>query len=306
MNPALVADKPINTPIVLLITAAPDRPQMRDALNLTRHLLQNGQSVRVFFYGAAAAIANAFCWQPADVPNIAEEWATLNHDLDLPLPVCVSAALARGVTDAENAQRHGLQSGNQAGDNLRAPFYLAGLGEFALLLATNTPIIQFGHTPNLANINNKIIKNIALCPQKFNSATERLIILDSSSELVLYETLALAFLLASFDERIILQATQQAVMAIANPAGRAFGMVQSLNLYDISPIYVANLTQNAHKDWVISPSSNNKPYLFIDNLANATLEKSAFILPNTLQSAFTNKPFTQKLSELASVWTGDW
>lgn len=108
--------------ILLLLTEAPTRPLAWHAVSLATHLLQQGVQLRVFFYQDAVLIANALRWQPADEANLAEAWRRLAIDL----PVCVSAALYRGVTDADNATRHAL-----AGHNLAQGFRLAGLGELA-------------------------------------------------------------------------------------------------------------------------------------------------------------------------------
>ena len=56
----------------------------------------------------------------------------------LKLPVCVSTALARGITDAQNAQRHGL-----LGDNLHPDFELVGLADLAMQLDDDTQLQQF-------------------------------------------------------------------------------------------------------------------------------------------------------------------
>ena len=54
------------------------------------------------------------------------------------MAVCVSAALARGITDADNAQRHALHQ-----HNLAQGFELVGLGELADAVQNCTRLIQF-------------------------------------------------------------------------------------------------------------------------------------------------------------------
>ncbi len=108
--------------VLLLLTASPTEPLAWHAVRLAQHLQQYGARVRVFFYHDAVLIANALRWQPADEPDLATAWRQLAIDL----PVCVSAALYRGVTDADNAARHAL-----GGHNLAAGFRLTGLGELA-------------------------------------------------------------------------------------------------------------------------------------------------------------------------------
>ena len=92
----------------------------------------------VFFYGDAAHIANRLHWQSADQPDLTEQWQALQQSFDINLPVCVSTALARGVADIDNAQRHGLQ-----GDNLATGFTLVGLGELADKMHRATKVVQF-------------------------------------------------------------------------------------------------------------------------------------------------------------------
>lgn len=116
-----------NQSITLLITASPNSPKAWQALDYAKEKLENQQAVVVFFYGDGAYTANALRWQSADVADVAEAWAALAHTYQLTLSVCVSAALARGVTDSDNAKRHGL-----SGNNLKPPFVLVGLSDLAI------------------------------------------------------------------------------------------------------------------------------------------------------------------------------
>lgn len=127
-----------SAPVLLLITSLPHSRQSSDALNFAQTKLQNGESVRVFFYADGAYIANDLVWQTANVPNIAEQWAALSHRYGLDLPVCVSTALARGICDDDNAKRHQL-----SGSNLKSPFKLVGLSELAMLIEQCKQCVQF-------------------------------------------------------------------------------------------------------------------------------------------------------------------
>lgn len=122
----------------LLITSPPHSKKAKDALALAQELCRDGVSFRVFFYGDGAYHANRLLWQSSDVPCVSTAWATLAKTQNLDLPVCVSTALARGITDSDNARRHNLD-----GDNVRLPFRLVGLSEFALMLDDSTTLLQF-------------------------------------------------------------------------------------------------------------------------------------------------------------------
>lgn len=124
--------------ILILVSASPHTHQAKLALADAKARLSQGETVSVFFYGDGAYTANRLMWQTADVPSISDGWVTLSEQYQLDLPVCVSTALARGITDGENAKRHGLD-----GDNLRMPFRLVGLSELALLIDDGVQVVQY-------------------------------------------------------------------------------------------------------------------------------------------------------------------
>lgn len=119
---------------LLLITSAPSSIHAWHALGLAQALKEKSQDFRVFFYQDGVMVANNLQWIPDDQRNLASEWAKLN----IRLPVCVSAALARGITDQDNAQRHALHS-----HNLAQGFKLVGLGELADAVQSAERILQF-------------------------------------------------------------------------------------------------------------------------------------------------------------------
>lgn len=119
---------------LLLITSSPTSIHAWHALGLAQALKQKNESFRVFFYQDGVNVANALQWVPDDQRKLTSEW----QKLEICLPVCVSAALARGISDAENAQRHNLQQ-----HNLADQFELVGLGELADALQTAERLIQF-------------------------------------------------------------------------------------------------------------------------------------------------------------------
>src|SRR5690606_17146452 len=104
------------------------------ALGLAQSLQAKGEVFRVFFYQDGVQVANNLQWSPDDQRSLTQEWQKLN----IKLPVCVSAALARGITDAENAQRHHIES-----HNLAEGFQLVGLGELADAVSSSARLVQF-------------------------------------------------------------------------------------------------------------------------------------------------------------------
>lgn len=119
---------------LLLITSAPTSIHAWHAVGLAQALKSKQVDFRVFFYQDAVAVANSLIWSPDDQRNLAAEWKKLS----IRLPVCVSAALARGITDQDNALRHQLQS-----HNLVQNFELVGLGELADAIESADRMIQF-------------------------------------------------------------------------------------------------------------------------------------------------------------------
>jgi tRNA 2-thiouridine synthesizing protein D len=131
---------------LLLLTADPSHPLAHLALRYARAFLAqadtantgNQPALKLFFYADAAYIANGLRWQTADQVNLTQQWQALAEQYQLPLPVCVSTALSRGISDIDNSQRHQLQ-----GHNLATGFQLVGLSELALMLQGNCRLLQF-------------------------------------------------------------------------------------------------------------------------------------------------------------------
>ncbi len=143
------------TPL-LLITADPSHPLAHLALRYARTYLastdinNNDKSnnsndlktppapLNIFFYADAANTANRLRWQSADQMNITQAWQKLAEQYQLALPVCVSTALSRGISDGENSTRHQLDS-----ENLASGFKLVGLSELAMMMQGDCRLIQF-------------------------------------------------------------------------------------------------------------------------------------------------------------------
>lgn len=123
---------------LLLITVSPHHPNAKKAAMFAKEKLTDCQDVTVFFYGDGAYTANRLMWQTKDVENVADIWVQLAEQYNLALPVCVSTALARGITDAPNALRHQLD-----GENVREPFFLVGLSQLAMAIHDDVQVLQF-------------------------------------------------------------------------------------------------------------------------------------------------------------------
>ena len=112
-----------NLPNVCYFALSPE-DEARDA---ARHIRDQGKQTPLLLIPRSSLgdrVANAF----------AQEW----QKLGIRLPVCVSAALARGITDQDNAERHQLSQ-----FNLASGFELVGLGEFADAVQNTTRLVQF-------------------------------------------------------------------------------------------------------------------------------------------------------------------
>ena len=133
----------MTTPL-LLITKDPSHPLAHLALRYARAVLEqtnktdNDAPLKLFFYADAAYIANRLRWQSAEQVNLTQEWQNLAEQYSMSLPVCVSTALSRGISDSDNSARHQLQ-----GDNVAQGFTLVGLSELALMMQTDCRLIQF-------------------------------------------------------------------------------------------------------------------------------------------------------------------
>lgn len=139
---------------LLLITADPSHPLAHMALRYACTYLQSvsmndeaadhnpsknqHSQLNIFFYADAANTANRLRWQSADQMNITQEWQNLAEQYQLALPVCVSTALSRGISDKDNSTRHQLDS-----ENLAIGFKLVGLSELAMMMQSDCRLIQF-------------------------------------------------------------------------------------------------------------------------------------------------------------------
>jgi tRNA 2-thiouridine synthesizing protein D len=119
--------------VLLLLTESMTSPLAWHGVELAKALIVQNIQVDVFFYQDAVDIANRLNWRPSDEPNLTQQWQML----PIQRRVCVSAALVRGLTDIDNAERHDL-----SGENIADGFQLVGLGELADLTLHASRVIH--------------------------------------------------------------------------------------------------------------------------------------------------------------------
>lgn len=119
---------------LFLITSSPQSIIAWHALETVKSFQKKKEEFQVFFYQDGVYVANALNWVTDDLKNLTHEW----QKLDIALPVCVSAALNRGITDEQNAQRHHLSHAN-----LAQGFELVGLGTLAQSVEQAIRIVHF-------------------------------------------------------------------------------------------------------------------------------------------------------------------
>jgi len=79
---------------------------------------------RVFFYHDGVNNGTRYTVPPQDDRNIQKEWSKLAEAHDIDLVICIAAAQRRGIMDADEAKRQGLD-----GDNIAPGFRISGLGQ---------------------------------------------------------------------------------------------------------------------------------------------------------------------------------
>lgn len=113
--------------------------QASSALQFARALLAAGHElVSVFFYREGVYNANQLTSPASDEFDLVRAWQSLHEQHGVELHICVAAALRRGVSDTNEAQRLGLPAAN-----LNDGFSLSGLGALAQAALTCDRMVQF-------------------------------------------------------------------------------------------------------------------------------------------------------------------
>lgn len=110
----------------ILVNEGPYQHQAADsALQFIRAALEKGHEIlRVFFYHDGVNNGTRLAMPPKDDRSLQNAWSQLAEEQGIDLVVCVAAAQRRGLMDADEAQRHGLDA-----DNIAPGFNLSGLGQ---------------------------------------------------------------------------------------------------------------------------------------------------------------------------------
>ena len=110
----------------VMINEGPYQHQASDsALQFVRAALAKGHEIfRVFFYHDGVNNGTRLSVPPKDDRLVQQEWSDLAKEHDLDLVICIAAAQRRGLMDADEAKRQGLDA-----DNIIDGFRISGLGQ---------------------------------------------------------------------------------------------------------------------------------------------------------------------------------
>lgn len=110
----------------LMINEGPYQHQSSDtALQFAREALAKGHEIfRVFFYHDGVNNGTRLSVPPRDDRQVQQAWSDLAKEHNLDLVICIAAAQRRGLMDAAESKRQGLD-----GDNILEGFRISGLGQ---------------------------------------------------------------------------------------------------------------------------------------------------------------------------------
>ncbi|MEZ5479807.1 MAG: sulfurtransferase complex subunit TusD [Thiolinea sp.] len=110
----------------ILVNEGPYQHQSADsALQFIRAALEKGHEIfRVFFYHDGVNNGTRLSVPPQDDRQIQKAWSKLAEEHGIDLVVCIAAAQRRGLMDADEAKRQGLDA-----NNIAPGFRISGLGQ---------------------------------------------------------------------------------------------------------------------------------------------------------------------------------
>ena len=110
----------------IMVNEGPYQHQSADsALKFIHAALDKGHEIfRVFFYHDGVNNGTRLAVPPKDDRLLQKEWSTLAEEHGIDLVLCIAAAQRRGLMDADEARRQGLDA-----DNIAPGFRISGLGQ---------------------------------------------------------------------------------------------------------------------------------------------------------------------------------
>ncbi|UOG93816.1 MAG: sulfurtransferase complex subunit TusD [Candidatus Thiothrix sulfatifontis] len=125
----------------ILVNEGPYQHQSADtALQFARAALEKGHKIfRVFFYHDGVNNGTRLSVPPADDRLIQKSWSELAEKHGLDLVICIAAAQRRGLMDADEAKRQGLDA-----NNIAPGFRISGLGQLVEGGTQSDRLVVFG------------------------------------------------------------------------------------------------------------------------------------------------------------------
>lgn len=125
----------------IMVNEGPYQHQSADtALQFTRAALEKGHEIfRVFFYHDGVNNGTRLSVPPADDRLIQKSWSELAEKHGLDLVICIAAAQRRGLMDADEAKRQGLDA-----NNIAHGFRISGLGQLVEGGIQSDRLVVFG------------------------------------------------------------------------------------------------------------------------------------------------------------------
>ena len=125
----------------ILINEGPYTHQASDsAYNFAKAALDAGHEIfRIFFYHDGVNNGTRFTVPPQDDRNIQKRWSELAEANNLDMVVCIAAAQRRGIMDADEAKRQGID-----GNNIAPGFRISGLGQLIEAGIQSDRLVVFG------------------------------------------------------------------------------------------------------------------------------------------------------------------
>ena len=125
----------------IMVNEGPYQHQSADtALQFTRAALEKGHEIfRVFFYHDGVNNGTRLSVPPADDRLIQKSWTELAEKHGLDMVICIAAAQRRGLMDADEAKRQGLDA-----NNIAPGFRISGLGQLVEGGIQSDRLVVFG------------------------------------------------------------------------------------------------------------------------------------------------------------------